>query len=283
MSMNQPTASPGHFRDLFTQQVQRPEEDLEMDRAALYLAGEEYPELDVDYHLSSLDSLAQRIRAEAGDGASPAEQTSRLGRYLFDELGFRGNSEDYYNPANSYFNRVLETKTGIPITLSLLVLEVGRRIGLRYRGVGLPGHFLVGLEGQDLYLDPFNAGTLLTADGCRDLVERLFGDRMSWSDDFLTPCTKYDFLFRMLNNLKGIYEQKEEYAKALGMVQRMRIVFPTLPSLYKDIALCHYQLQEYRLAIRNLENYLQAADEPEDAGRVRGQIEAIWSTLNRLN
>ena len=87
----------------------------------------------------------------------------------------------------------------------------------------------------------------------------------------------------MLNNLKGIYEQKEEYAKALGMVQRMRIVFPTLPSLYKDIALCHYQLQEYRLAIRNLENYLQAADEPEDADRVRGQIEAIWSTLNRLN
>ena len=281
--MNQPTEGPDRFRELFTQQVERPEEDLEMDRAALYLAGEEYPELDVDSHLSSLDSLAQRILAESGDGASPAEQTSRLGRYLFDELGFRGNSEDYYSPDNSYFNRVLETKTGIPITLSLLVLEVGRRIGLRYRGVGLPGHFLVGLEGQDLYLDPFNAGTLLTADGCRDLVERLFGDRMTWSDDFLTPCTKYDFLFRMLNNLKGIYEQTEEYAKALGMVQRMRIVFPTLPSLYKDIALCHYQLQEYRLAIRNLENYLQAADEPEDADRVRGQIEAIWSTLNRLN
>ena len=283
MSMNQDSKGTADFRELFTLQVQRPEEDLEMDRAALYLAGEEYPDMDVDSHLGSLDSLAQQIMAGFSDGASPAEQTSHLGRYLFDELGFKGNSGDYYSPDNSYFNRVLETKTGIPITLSLLVLEVAKRIGLRCQGVGLPGHFLVGLENQDLYLDPFNAGTLLTADGCRDLVERLFGDQMTWNDDFLIPCTKYDFLFRMLNNLKVIYEQKEEYVKALGMVQRMRIVLPALPSLYKDLALCHYQLQEYRLAIQNLENYLQEAGEPEDADRVRGQIEGIWSTLNRLN
>ena len=283
MSMNQDGKGTAYFRELFTQQVQRPEEDLELDRAALYLAGEEYPELDVDFHLASLDSLAQEIMAGFSNSASPAEQTSHLGRYLFDELGFRGNSGDYYSPDNSYFNRVLETKTGIPITLSLLVLEVSRRIGLRCQGVGLPGHFLVGLQDQNLYLDPFNAGPLLTADGCRDLVERLFGDRMTWSDDFLNPCTKYEFLFRMLNNLKIIYEQKEEYAKALGMIQRMKIVLPSLLSLYKDLALCHYQLQEYRLAIQNLESYLQEAGDAEDAGRVREQIAAIWSTLNRLN
>ena len=128
-----------NFRDLFTQQIKRPEEDLEMDRAALYLAGEEYPELNVDSQLGSLDSLAQLIMTGSQSSASPAEQASHLGRYLFEELGFKGNTEDYYSPDNSYFNRVLETKVGIPITLSLLVLEIGRRIGLRCRGVGLPG------------------------------------------------------------------------------------------------------------------------------------------------
>ena len=271
------------FRRLFTQQVQRPEEDLQMDRAALYVAGEEYPDLDVDAHLDSLDRLAGQALTETGDGAPLGERAARLGRFLFEEQGFRGNSADYYSPDNSYLNRVLETRTGIPITLSLLFLEVAKRIGLRCRGVGLPGHFLVGLEGQDLYLDPFNAGNLLTADGCRGLVYDLFGERMSWSGDFLVPCTKYDFLFRLLNNLRVIYEQNQDYSKALGVIQRMRIVSPDLPSLYRDLARCHYHQQEYRLAIRNLEYYLEAAVEPDDEQQIRGQIQAIWATLNRLN
>ena len=279
----QPDSGPERFRQLFTLQVESPEEDLAMDRAALYLAGEEYPDLDVDAHLGSLDSFAEEVNAALSGQPDPAEQGLELGRYLFQVRGFRGNSDDYYSPDNSFLNRVLETKAGIPITLSLLFLEVARRIGLRCRGVGLPGHFLVGLEGQDLYLDPFNSGQLLTGQGCRDLVHDLFGDRMAWNDDFLTPCTKYDFLFRMLNNLRVIYEQNSEYFKALGVVQRMRIVSPELPSLYKDLARCHYHQQEYRAAIRNLENYLQAANEPEDAQQVRSQIQAIWTSLNRLN
>ena len=280
---DQPDSGPERFRQLFTMQVERPEEDLEMDRAALYLAGEEYPSLDVEGHLGSLDALAEEVAAGMTGQSSPAEQSSELGRYLFQAQGFRGNSGDYYSPDNSFLNRVLETKTGIPISLSLLFLEVARRIGLRCRGVGLPGHFLVGLEGHDLYLDPYNAGNLLTGEGCRSLVHELFGDRMAWNDEFLVPYTKYDFLFRMLNNLKVIYEQNGEFPKALGAIQRMRIVSPGLPSLYKDLARCHYQQQEYRAAIQNLENYLQAANEPDDAQQVRSQIQSIWTALNRLN
>jgi regulator of sirC expression with transglutaminase-like and TPR domain len=272
-----------NFRDLFAWQIGRPEEDLDLDRAALFMAGEEYPDLDVEACLDELDRHAEVVRALAGPSATPVELAATLGRYLFIELGFQGNSGDYYNPDNSYLNRVLETRTGIPITLSLLFMEVGRRAGLRARGVGLPGHFIVGLEGQERYLDPFNGGTVLTADGCRELVEGLFGDRLQWSDDYLVPCTKYEFLFRMLNNLKVVYERNEDFAKAVGATQRMIMLSPDRVSLHKDIAWCHYQLQQYRLAIRSLESYLQQEQAPSDAVQIRGQINAIRDTLNRLN
>ena len=271
------------FRTLFAQQLQRPEEDLELDRAALYLAGEEYPELDVEAQLARLDGFATDVLGRVPSTGSARDLAATLGRFLFDELGFEGNTSDYYNPDNSFLNRVLETRSGIPITLSLLFLETGRRMGLACRGVGLPGHFLVGLEGHDEYLNPFNHGEILNSDGCRELVAGLYGDRMTWSEEFLVPCTKYDFLFRMLNNLKGIFLDRQDFEKALGVVQRMQLISPGLPSVYKDLAWCHHQRQEYRLAINDLETYLQVAQEPDDAERVRAQIGSIWSTLSRLN
>ncbi len=273
----------GNFRDLFARQIGRPEEDLALDRAALFMAGEEYPEIDVEGYLDELDRHAEVVQTLAGPNPSPVHLAATLGRYLFVELGFQGNAADYYNPDNSYFNRVLETRTGIPITLSLLFLEVARRTGLRARGVGLPGHFIVSLEGEQRYVDPFNGGVVLTADGCRDLVGNLFGERLQWSDDYLEPCTKYEVLFRMLNNLKVVYERNQEFTKCLAATQRMNMLFPERVSLYKDLAWCHYQLQQYRLAIRDLEAYLQEAQEPQDADNIRGQIRSIRETLNRLN
>ena len=278
-------SAPGadEFRREFTRLIARPEEDLDLGRAALLVAGEEYPGLDVEGHLNTLDYFAAEVRARTHEGMPAVEQVGVLGRYLFGELGFQGNSEDYYNPENSFLNRVMERRTGIPITLSLLFIEVARRVGVRCRGVGMPGHFLVGLEGEDVYFDAFNGAPALTPDDCRRLAGQLFGDRMSWSDGYLAPCTKYEFLFRILNNLKIVYERTDAPQKALGVAQRMALVNPEAKYLHRDIAVLHYQSQQYRAAIASLENYLREAPDAPDAPDAKAWIESIRTTLNRLN
>ena len=277
------TPGAGDFRQEFGRLISRPEEDLDLGRAALLVAGEEYPALDVEEHLRVLDSFALAIRERAPEDMPAVERAMHVGRYLFGDLGFSGNSSDYYNPENSYFNRVLETQTGIPITLSLLFLEVARRIGLRCLGVGMPGHFLVGLEGEQVYFDPFNGGSALSPDDCRRLAEGLFGERLTWDDGYLAPCTKYEFLFRMLNNLKVVYERTDEPGKAAGVVQRMIMVNPDATSLRLDLAALQYQLQQYRAAISSLETYLREARDAPDTPQVKSWIESIRVTLNRLN
>ena len=214
-----PGAEP--FRQQFARIIARPEEDLDLGRAALLIAGEEYPGLDIEEQLRLLDDMATDALEHSPRYLPLEERAINLGRYLFGDLGFRGNSKDYYNPDNSYFNRVLETRTGIPIALSLVFIEVGRRLGMRLRGVGMPGHFLVGLEGKQVYFDPFNGGEMLTVDDCRRLAERLFGERLTWDERYLEPCTKYELLFRILNNLKVVYERTDQPERALGAAQRM--------------------------------------------------------------
>ena len=277
------SSAAGSFREEFARMITRPEEDLDLGRAALLVAGEEYPGLDVAEHLRRLDGFAEAVRQRSPEGLQSEELAKLLGRYLFEEQGFRGNSADYYNPDNSYFNRVLDTHTGIPITLSLLFLEVARRVGLRCRGVGMPGHFLVGLADSEWYFDPFNGGAALTAEDCRQLAEGLFGPRMTWSDEYLTPCTKYEFLFRLLNNLKVVYEHTGVPEKAAGVIQRMIMVNPQATALHKDLAEMQHQLQQYRAAIGSLESYLRETPDASDAGQVKSWIDSIRMTLNRLN
>ncbi len=271
------------FRSLFTELVQKPEEDIELDRAALYLAGEEYPEIDVTADLAQLDAFAAQVSQRVTYEAAPADVARAIAGYLFDELGFHGNSGQYYSPENSFLNRVLETRTGIPITLSLLFLEVARRLGLRCSGVGLPGHFIVGLDDTGEYLDPFNAGATLSVEDCRALVDRMSAGSLEWTDQFLAPYTKRDILFRILNNLKAVYMQGREYTKAVGVIQRMTVINPGVSSLYQEQAWCHAEQQEYRLAIATLEAYLKEAGEPADSRQVKDQIKGLWSTLSRLN
>ncbi len=284
--MNQSESSSpgaGDFREEFARLISRPEEDLDLARAALLVAGEEYPGLNIPEHLGRLDGFAEVVRQRAPDRLQPEELAKLLGQYLFQEQGFQGNTADYYNPDNSYFNRVLDTHTGIPITLSLLFIEVARRVGLRCRGVGMPGHFLVGLEDSEFYFDPFNGGAALTAGDCRRLAESLFGPRMAWRDNYLTPCTKYEFLFRLLNNLKVVYERTGEFDRATGVIQRMIMVNSEATALYKDLAEVQYQQQQYRAALRSLESYRQKTPNAPDAAQVESWIESIRATLNRLN
>ena len=284
--MNQPESKglgAEDFRQEFARLVGRPEEDLDLGLAALLIAGEEYPELDVQAYLAGLDSYAASVGEHAPAALPPEERARRLGDYLFGELGFRGNSSNYYDPDNSYFNRVLDSRTGIPITLSLLFIEVGRRMGLRLRGVGMPGHFLVGLEGSEVYFDPFNWGDALSVADCRQLAERLFGPQMTWDDRYLEPCTKYEFLFRILNNLKVVYERTDAPEKAMGVIQRMLMVRPDAVPLYRDMAELQQHLQQFRAAIASLESYLKESQDAPDAPQVKSWIDSLRVTLSRLN
>jgi len=271
------------FRGLFTEQVQKPEEDIQLDRAALYLAGEEYPSLDVTAFLAQLDAFATRVFLQVNDKSSPSDMARAIAVHLFTDVGFRGNSGEYYSPDNSFLNRVIETRTGIPITLSVVFMEVGRRLGLRCSGIGLPGHFIVGLDDTGEYLDPFNGGVPLSVEDCRILVQRMSGGQLEWTDQFLEPLTKHDILFRMLNNLKSIYMEAAAFPKAVGVIQRMVITSPGISSLYQELAWCHAQQHEFRLAIAALDTYLKDASDPEDIKRIKGQIEGLQTTLNRLN
>ncbi|HIM62595.1 MAG TPA: tetratricopeptide repeat protein [Dehalococcoidia bacterium] len=271
------------FRTLFSKEVKKPEADIRLDRAALYLAGEEYPEIDVHSYLAELDAFASQIALREIAETAPADLARAIAHYLFDQVGLHGNTGEYYSPENSYLNRVLETRTGIPITLSLIFLEVARRLGLRCSGVGLPGHFIVGLDDTGEYLDPFNAGTMLSAEDCRNLVQNMSGGRLEWTDQVLAPYTKRDVLFRILNNLKNVYMQTKEYTKAVGVIQRMAIISPSMPSLYQEQAWCHAQQYEYRMAIGVLEAYLEEAGEPDDSKQVKDQITGLWASLSRLN
>lgn len=147
----------------------------------------------------------------------------------------------------------------------------------------MPGHFLVGLEGEEVYFDAFNGGAILSVADCRRLAEGLFGPRMTWRDDYLTPCTKYEFLFRLMNNLKVVYERTGAPSKAVGVIQRMIMVNPQATPVYRDLAEMQYQLQQYRAAIRSLETYLRETPDAQDGQQVKSWIESIRATLNRLN
>ena len=155
-------------RQLFTEMVTGPESRLDLGRAALLIASEEYPGLDILRYVARLEAMAAAVRPAVGTADDPQEQIEHLNTYLFIERGFRGNMQDYYDPRNSFLNDVLDRKMGIPITISVVYMEVGRRVGMPLQGVGMPGHFIVKYvcPEADIYIDPFNNGRVLSRQAC---------------------------------------------------------------------------------------------------------------------
>lgn len=268
-----------HFRELFISQLQLPEEKQDLARSALYLAGEHCPTLDVEGHLAHLDRLADEAQKMAVPATDQDTLFRSLSRYLFEDAGFWGNGQDYYDADNSFLNRVLETRRGIPITLSLVYLEVGRRLGLKCYGVGLPGHFLVGLAEPDLYLDAFNGGLLLSAADCRRQVAEGFSPKIRWQEEYLAPCTNREILFRMLTNLKYIFIEDGDFRSAAGVLERLALINPSMFDSFKELAWCHLKLGERRAAAEYLERYIQGAASTGDPEDARRQVQAMWESL----
>ncbi len=262
------------------------EEPLDLARAALAIAREEYPELDEGRYLRRLDELAAQARAAVPSGASPERRVGRLNSFLFHELGFSGNRADYYDPRNSFLNEVLDRRTGIPITLGLVYLEVGRRCGLDVHGIGFPGHFLckVGLGDEgELVVDPFHRGQLLALEELKRRYKAAVGDATPFDLRVLRPARPREILVRMLQNLKTVYQQRNDAPRALSAVDRLLLLSPdNLRGLRDRAELCE-ELGGATAAASALEKVLDLEPLAVDAAELRGRVHRLRRAARLLN
>lgn len=261
----------------FRQAVHRVETEIDLGRAALTIAATDYPNLDIDAYLSRIDGLASAAEARLGGDADVYRSIAALNYVFFKEHGFRGNREQYFDPKNSFLNEVLDRKTGIPISLSVLYIEVARRIGLSLQGIGFPGHFLVKYLGdnEEIVVDPFNQGKILSRSSLEAMLDRLYGGKIAFEPQLLESIGKKQILRRMLNNLKMIYLRKNELLKGLSIVERLMVLDPASGEDIRDRGLIYLQLECFKQALEDLERYLRLAPHAEDAPAIRKQITGL--------
>ena len=264
------------------------QEDFGLAEACLLIAQDAYPDLDVAHYLARIDALAATVRSRVAGDAFAQQKVVALNRHLFTELGFSGNARDYYDPRNSYLNEVLDRRTGIPITLSVLYMEIGRRLGLRLQGVSFPGHFLVKLRvsGGQLVLDPFCGGEAQSEADLRARLAQVLPQREAQTlplAQFLQAASSRQILARLLRNLKGIYLQSEEAQNMLEVMQRMVMVAPHAAEEVRDRGLAYYRMDCFRAALADLQDYLERRPDAPDAAEIRDKAAALRLACARLN
>jgi regulator of sirC expression with transglutaminase-like and TPR domain len=275
-----------HVNEGFARLVSGRDEDIDLARCALEIARAEYPELDVPYYLRRLDFLAEECRARTADVTFAPAMVARINEYLFGELGFKGDLENFTDPRNSYLNEVLDRRVGIPISLSVVFMEVARRLGLQVHGVSFPGHFLVRVEctGGILILDPFAGGKPLdTAELERRRMRVSFAGLAPPLDELLRPATRRAILARMLRNLKSIYMEKEDWPRALRIVNMMLAVTPMAPSEIRDRAYIHDQMDYLRAAVEDYQQYLVLSPGSSDFELVQTRLADLRRCIERLH
>jgi regulator of sirC expression with transglutaminase-like and TPR domain len=258
----------------FRQCVDRPEESIDLGRAALTIALPEYPELDCLEYLRRIESLALEVSEGCGSNADAFRSIAALNLVLFSRHGFHGNRDAYYEADNSFLHRVIERKTGIPITLSVLYIEVAQRVGLSVSGVGFPGHFLVKttIDDNEVVIDPFNGGEIKSPKDLDRMLRDMYGGNVGLRGEFLAPVSKKQILQRMLANLKGIYIKAEEWLKTLAVLDRMLILDPGSADDTRDRGVIYTRLDCFNQAKEDFERYLRLAPGAKDAAVIREQI-----------
>lgn len=245
-----------------------PTADRDIGLGALLLARDEFPALDVEGYLSELDAMAHELKPRlTGPLCSQWEQ---LCRYLFHEMGYHGNRERYYDPANSYLNRVMDRRTGIPITLTAVVMAVGQRAGLCVEGIGLPGHFIARLRDfrDEILFDPFDTGRRLTMDDCYRLVQEATGTRVELSPEHFQKQGTLRILQRMCNNLRGIYLATGDHRRAAKVLTRLVQIDENDAVAHRDLGYCAVRLGEPAMALTHLQRYLDRVAYPPDREQV---------------
>ncbi len=268
--------------ELFCAAVGVPDAEIDLIEGALLIAQAEYPRLNRSLYRSRLEDLGREAAGACQGAQSTLERIARIHQLFFSRWGFRGNREDYYDPRNSFLNDVLDRRTGIPITLSLVFIEVGRRAGIALMGVGMPGHFLVGCaDRSDLCVDAFYGG-LLTRQECAERLRELRPD-LVFRPEFLDPVGPRQILTRLLNNLLEIYLRTERFPKALLAVEMILGANPHEPEWLRRRALAHSQMKNYSQAIADLETYLERAPDAPDREEIVQQLTALAHLRSMVN
>jgi regulator of sirC expression with transglutaminase-like and TPR domain len=270
------------IRDRFAALV-GPDHPVDLARAALEIARIAYPQLEPDPWLQSLDDLAAAARRHLPEG-NLEQRATALARFLFEDCGFRGNQDDYYDPRNSFLNDVLTRRVGIPISLAVVMMEVGRRVGVPLEGVGFPGHFLVRVPstGEPILLDPFHGGTRLRSD---DLLARLHSLAQSSGrggprfaevpTEFVEPTSLRAILARMLRNLLRIYQDRDEHLPALHAVDLLLVLTPRSPEDIRIRGSLYEALECPAAAADDFRRYLEIAPDADDADDVRTRLSRL--------
>ncbi len=272
--MNSPVKS---ARQKFCDEIRGPEESIELARAALRIAEEEYPLLPVDHYLGVLDLMAVEVGDRLDGETAPLVVLDELIDYLFRQRGLRGNRDAYYDPRNSFLNDVLERGLGIPLTLGIVLIETGRRLDLPLSGVNFPGHFLVRYRGEEvrLLIDPFNGGEKVFEDQAQLFLDRTYGGLVRMKPHFLREAGKRDMLVRMLTNLKSIYARVQDHRRTLAAIERLGELRPARPRDLRDRGILLAKLGNRLDAIAELDRYLAIAPAGPDAETVRELVDRL--------
>ncbi len=284
MLRSDPAALAQAFAALVGQDLE--DERIDLVRAALTIAQTEYLHLDATSYCERIEDLAGRVKRLIPDVGDPSGSILALNRVLFEEEGFRGNQQDYYDPRNSFLNDVLDRKLGIPITLALVYMEVARRVGFPLVGVGMPGHFLLkhyDVEGREVLIDPFNRGGILTAKDCQRRLNEIYDGGMPLQPEFLMAVSRRQVLVRMLNNLRSIYLSVRNFRKALPIVDLILAIYPRSPEDVKQRALLRWSVGQTRGALADLEDYLKMSPDASDADEIRQTAASIRRMMATMN
>ena len=268
------------IRAQFGRMAEKPENQIDLVEGALLIARTAFPDLIASHCTDQLDRWAEGLQERCGPSSSAGDILSGLNRILFEKEGFRGDIHTYYDPQNSFLNRVLERKLGIPITLSLVYSEVGRRAGFPLHGIALPGHFITGLfhASGTLYIDPFNQGEILSEKECREMIEGRFGRETADHAAWKAPAGKKAILKRMLRNLKAIYRQIGQDMQVFEMIHWILVLDPDAPAELRERALLYETMGHNAFAVRDFEHYLEVEPSSEDRDVIALKISQLKSS-----
>lgn len=255
-----------------------------LDLAALLIAAQAQPEVNVQHWIARLDATAERIRERFPPGINAHERLVRLSTHVTSELGIRGNTKRYYEPQNSYLNRVIDRGLGIPISIAVVLLELGRRVDVPLRGIGFPGHFL--LEHCDApmgYLDPFDPSQILSTDDCRAMLERLSRGKIELRPEHLEPIPAREILVRMLTNLKLVHSRRREYLNAIRMIDGILALDDERITEYRDRGQFYAKIEFDGQAELDLVHYLDAQPSARDATAVQALLDTVRERLSHYH
>jgi len=260
-------------------------EPLALARGALLIAKEEYPDLSVDQYLERFAELAREASRWVNAGANTVEQVQNLSQFLFEHQRFAGNRTSYGDPRNSFLNDVLDRKLGLPITLSVVYIEVGRRAGLKLEGVSFPGHFLVKATDDkgELIIDPFNEGAILDLEQLRSRLNQVYGQPVELHPAMLRAATSRQILSRMLRNLKGVYVAASDWMRAIAALDRILILEPHSLEDILERAKLYETLECFQAALDDLQSFLSIAPDHAVAEAVRESVMRLMRQVAQIS